>query len=502
MRRALRLTKQPFSTRSGHFAFSIFHLALLASALFAAMYLFTALPRVFYPYDLDFIEDSMLMQSLRFAQGRPVYIAPTADFVPHVYMPLYSWLGGLALRLAAPGFAPLRLLSLAATLGTAALLYYIAHRESGQHWLAFACAALYLGGYRISGFWYELARVDSLAVFLSLCGLALAIYHNGSTTRLLLAAATLALAFFAKQTALAYGFGLMPYLWLSHGKRAVLFAVVWVALIIAPLAWLNANTGGWFIYHTFRTAGGDEVQFSRAVHFATVELFGWMIPLSLIIAGTAAQAVRRNGWRGVAQDHPWLAGAATAALISGVGRASVGGNVNNLMPVFAVLCLAPALLWREANAARFTLPPWLIPLAIVGQLALGVYNPVRYIPTAQMRASGQQLIQRLAATDGNVLVMMHPYYAWLAGKTPSAQISNVWYIAHWQRQPLPADLVARIQTHYYSAIISDETLFETDPLIHDLIAANYPRAESLPASESPPTLTGVVVRPMLVYTSP
>ncbi len=98
--------------------------------------------------------------------------------------------------------------------------------------------------------------------------------------------------------------------------------------------------------------------------------------------------------------------------------------------------------------------------------------------------------------------MMHPYYAWLAGKAPSAQISNVWYIAHWQRQPLPADLVTRIQTHYYSAIISDETLFETDPLIHDLIARYYPHAESLPASESPPTLTGVVVRPMLVYASP
>ncbi len=287
--------------------------AVLASALFAAMYLFTALPRVFYPYDLDFIEDSMLMQSLRFAQGRPVYIAPTADFVPHVYMPLYSWLGGLAFRLAAPGFAPLRLLSLAATLGAAALLYYIAHRESGQHWLAFACAALYLGGYRISGFWYELARVDSLAVFLSLCGLALAIYNNGFTTRLLLAATTLALAFFAKQTALAYGFGLMPYLWLSHGKRAVLFVVVWVALIIAPLAWLNANTGGWFIYHTFRAAGGDEVQLGRAVHFAAVELFGWMIPLSLMIAGAAALAVRRNGWRGAAwAAHPWVATSTTS----------------------------------------------------------------------------------------------------------------------------------------------------------------------------------------------
>jgi hypothetical protein len=32
---------------------------VLIAVVFIAMFFFTALPRIFYPYDLDFIEDSM-----------------------------------------------------------------------------------------------------------------------------------------------------------------------------------------------------------------------------------------------------------------------------------------------------------------------------------------------------------------------------------------------------------------------------------------------------------
>src|SRR5262245_26431433 len=105
-------------------------LALAVALIFSGMYLLTALPRLAYAYDLDFVEDSMLLQSLRFARGLPVFVPPSADFVPHIYMPLYTWLGGLLFRLTGPGLAPLRLLSLAATLVTTCLIFYITRRES------------------------------------------------------------------------------------------------------------------------------------------------------------------------------------------------------------------------------------------------------------------------------------------------------------------------------------------------------------------------------------
>ena len=67
---------------------------------------------------------------------------------------------------------------------------------------------------------------------------------------------------------------------------------------------------------------------------------------------------------------------------------------------------------------------------------------------------------------GDVLVMMHPFYAYEAGKPPAAQIQALWH-ARWRgRDPLPADFVARIQNRDYSAIISDQSpYFETEPAL-------------------------------------
>jgi hypothetical protein len=195
------------------------------------------------------------------------------------------------------------------------------------------------------------------------------------------------------------------------------------------------------------------------------------------------------------------------------------------MAVYALLCLAPALLLKElakdeTRATNHTARPSSLALdaprrgllfrlashraeivasLIILQFALGVYNPFRFIPSAAMRQSGEALIARIAAIDGEVWVMQHPYYALLAGKQPSAQIAIVWHSRERGVLPLPDDLVRRIQTRYYAAIISDESLFEIDPPLAELIAANYVRSEELAATESPPTLTGMAVRPRVVY---
>ncbi len=500
-------TGDPLSTVVGR-------LSSIVALLFVSAYLLTALPRIFYPYDLDFIEDSMLMESIRFANGQPVFIPLNADFMPHVYMPLYSWLGGLLFRVFGVGYAPLRLLSFGATISTAAMIYFIAKKEGGQNWIAIACAGLYLGGYRLTGFWYELARVDSLYVALALGGLAAGFQCRADRslkTCQLLAAILLALAFFTKQTGLAFGIGMAIYLLIAVGRRAWVFIAAFAAFTLIPLFAFNSLTDGWFVYHTFTIASGDPLEFGRVARYVGLELFGAMAGLSLMALGAGALGFRRAGLR-IVREQPWFVGIGLAAVVSGVGRASVGGNLNNLMPVYALLCIAPALLIREffhregAKNAKFSLfsfalfaPSRLIlSLCVILQFALGAYNPLRYIPTAEMRASGDRLVERIKSVDGEVLVLMHPYYAWLGGKAPSAQMATIWYIYQWQGVPLPDDFVARIENQYYAAIISDESLFETEPAIRELIAAHY-RAEPLPADESPPTTTGWPVRPTVIY---
>jgi Dolichyl-phosphate-mannose-protein mannosyltransferase len=477
-------------------------------AVFGGMYFVTALPRVAYPYDLDFLEDSVLMQALRFSKGEPVYIAPNADFNPHVYMPLFFWIGGLLLKVGGPSLIGLRLISLVSTLAITGLLFWIGWRESGQWWLGVASAGLYLGGYRINGFWYEIARVDSLFVALLLGGLALAIYAGKSNWRLAGAGALFALAFFTKQTALVVGAGLAVYLLYTLGRRAWVFIGSMSALSLIPMVIFNVLTNGWFFYHVISVGAGEPVELGRLLSFATGDMLGVMVVLSLLAIVVSGLSLRQNGWRAV-RLQPWLVAMGLAVIISGLARMRVGGNLNNRMPAYALLCLTPALVWQSAGALAEAGWGWakvwkrwgevLVSGAILIQLALGAYNPLRYIPTAEMQASGDRLVARVAALDGPVLVMMHPFYALLAGKEPSTQIATLWYVRKRGTEPLPNDFVARIETGYYTAIISDESSFETEPDLVALIDQYYVRAEVLGEADAPATTTGVVVRPSVVY---
>lgn len=484
---------------------------MAGAGLAALAYFFTALPRIAYPYDLDFIENGMLMQSLRHAEGQPVFIAPSGEFAPNVYMPLYSWLGGLLFQLTGPGYAPLRTLSFAATIVTTGLIFYITYRESQKRWVALACAGLYLGGYRLSGFWYELIRVDSLYVMLVLTAFILAIYSGHKPRGVLAAASILALAFFTKQTAVVLAVMLLPHFsryglhlgryGLYVGRHAPLFAISFTVLAIGPYGLLNWLTEGWLYFHTFGIATSEKILVERILHYLFSEIFGVMGMLSTVMTGALVLAVRRTSLFGFLQAQPWFYGVAAGILVSGLGRAPEGGNLNNLMLVYALLCLAPSLLAREIWRERSSAPRWAeaaLTGAIVLQLALGAYNPLRYIPTPTMRAQGSELIAHLRAEPGPVLVLMHPYYAVLAGKEPATQIIHLWYFYQFRGLELPEDLASRIRNRYYAAIYSDESLFETEPAFAKFFRAYYPNTEPVPESAAPLTLSGWPTQPTLI----
>jgi len=125
--------------------------------------------------------------------------------------------------------------------------------------------------------------------------------------------------------------------------------------------------------------------------------------------------------------------------------------------------------------------------------------PLGLIPTTSMKQEGDRLIQHIARLPGPVLVLMHPYYAWLAGKEPGVDIQMLWHARLRGQEPLPEDFVNRIRNHYYSAIVSDESTFETQSDLYKLLVTYYVQTEILDPNERPPTLSGVVVRPKTIY---
>lgn len=478
----------------------------------AVAYLAIAVQRVTYPFDLDLVEGGMMMQALRFASRQPVYIAPNADFVPQVYMPLYTWLAGLALRLTGPSYFPLRLMSLVATFATSALIYLACRHESGSRWLALTCAGVYLAGYRIVGGWFDLARVDSLYVALAMAGVATAVYCHRSSQGLAGAALLLSLAFLTKQQGLAVASLTGLYLALLMRWRAWLYGAVFGVTSLVAVAALQVASEGWFVTYTLGIAFASPLESSRLVRAVVLEIGGDMAVLMLMLVILWVVSLRRYRHR-VLVEQPWLLLITASVLAAIAGRWSVGGARNQLMQAYAFLCLTPALLAREVTT-RGRLPRRATSLLAAALLVQGLLTvaaplarwtghepPQRYLPSAAMRTAGDRFLSRLASQEGDVLVMMHPFYAVLAGKAPHVHIQTLWH-ARWRgREPLPADLVSRIRTRSYAAIVSDDSeWFETDPELVSLIEAHYAPSQRLSDSDAPPTLSGIVVRPRRIFT--
>ncbi len=474
----------------------------ITAVTFTIAYLFVALTRVTYPFDLDFIENAMLLQAWRTGAGLPVYLPPNGEFVPQVYMPLYTWLGSLLLRLTGPVFWPLRLLSLLSTLGTAVLLYLIGRQLQPNRAIALAGAALFLAGYKLTGGWYDLARVDALFVFLVVAGMGTAVYYHHTNRGLALAGLLMGLVLLTKQNGLFLTAVVGVWLLWAARWRVWLFGTVFLLVTAIPLLLLEWCSGGWFSYYVVDIAYASPVEISRIWPVVRREVLGGMGFLVLMAGSTAVIYLSKRQWRKLI-DPPWLLFIGAALFVSVSGRSSVGGNLNNLIIGFALLCLAPALLAGALRPGKWVNP--LLTAVILAQFVLLLlppwpYAPQQFRPTAVMRQQGKQLVQFLAETEGEVWVMLHPAYALPAGKEAGVHVQTLWHARQRGAQPLPPDLVARIQNQEYAVIISDESpYFETETALVELLERYY-RAEPLPPEMSPPTLSGIRVRPLLIYT--
>ena len=479
-------------------------LAWIVAICYGGFYLYGAFKRITYPYDLDFIEDNMLMQAIQVSLGKPVYIPPNADFVPQVYMPLYTLLGGWIFKVIAPSYLPIRLFSFSATILTAIMIFSISRRISGDIGIAFCTATLFLAGYRTTGAWYDLARVDALYVMLTLAGATLLAHGKESRFRLPFAGIILALAFLTKQNGLFFALVVAGYLSFTIRWQVLAFAIPFALVSVLPALYLDRVSGGWFSTYAFKIAYLSPLDFHRVAAILKDDLFGSMIGLTIPFFTAAISLV----WRARGKStliEPWNWFIVAALFISIAGRASVGGNRNNLMPAYTFLCIAPALVARETRLWR---DGWQLParsglfVLIIVQFVLTSLIPkysFGFIPTSSMKSAGDRLIQHIASVQGPVLVLMHPYYALLAGKEPAVDIQMLWHARLRGEEPLPEDFAARIRDHYYFEIISDESFFETQPDLYKLITTYYTHSETLTPDEAPPTITGVVVRPKVIY---
>jgi Dolichyl-phosphate-mannose-protein mannosyltransferase len=400
-------------------------------------YVSIALARLGYPGHLEILEDNSLIEVHRILAGQQLYPAPSASFVPDGYPPLYFAVSAGVASVLGQSYLPLRLVSLVASLVCFAIVGRLVHGETRSRAAGMAAAGLLAATYFATGTWFDVARVDSLFLALSVAGLYAA--RRAYRTRGAVAAGLLlGAAFCTKQAALAEGVAVLGALAAGPRRRlAAAAAAAWAAVVGGSTLALGLASHGWYVYYVFEQMSQHALSPGNASQFWMSEL---LPTLGIAICASVLGARR--------MPLVLLAGCAALAVEAFAARAQTGSNLNDLLPVYMVVAVLaglatggrPAPPARGAGRlARFTRPAWLsrltrwrrgagrrwIPAVVsglvvaqIGVLA-GGFRLSQALPPNADRIAGQRLVAAARALGGTVAIPAAPGTAVTAGLPPT-----------------------------------------------------------------------------------
>ncbi len=477
-------------------------LLLVGAACFLLVYLIIAVARLAYPFELEWMEGGSVLQVQRILQGQSLYVAPSLNFIPFIYTPLYFYVSALVAQVTGDGFFPLRLVSFLSSLGCFAFIFMMVRRRTAS--LSAACLAtgLFAATFRISGAWFDIARVDSLFLCLLLAGL----YTFDSTRvpiRTLVSPALLFLAFFTKQTALIIAAGLCVAVLLTRkGPERYGFLLSFLLLMAGSFVIMNALTAGWYKYYVFDLPAQHHMVKSVVVSFwikdiaqhLAIALCVGVVPFVKIGTATDARPGR------LVQDLIILG---SLFLASYLVRIEAGGYDNVLMPAYAGMAIYFGIGWAAALKAVGSdgnVKSILI-LAVALQFVSLVYWPRQQIPSAQDREQGRKLEQVISSLKGEVYLSDHPWYTEKLHKPSQAQTQAVLDIllasgsGPW-KQALAREMAAAVAARRYEAFIVDSQEFALRTPAFD---AAYELAESNLCGNAFHPVTGCDRKPTCLY---
>jgi hypothetical protein len=279
------------------------------------------------------------------------------------YPPVFISLVALGQRAFGPSLAWPRALALVGALAVVAVLFAIARRILGRPALAAALALLLLLPW-FSTTWAALARVDTLAIALSLAALGVALRHGperAAWPALLLAW----LAFFTKQNALLAPAAVLIDLLLARDRRFPRALAAYGVPVVALFAALVAATGGaaWrhLVPYTAAAAYEPERMAGAYLQFAVIAS-----PLLVTIAAALALAPRAFLARGEGRVLLLYFGLNLGALST---IAKAGAAQNYFLEPWAATILLATFALRSLGEARPRLREWSVAALLAAAVA-------------------------------------------------------------------------------------------------------------------------------------
>jgi hypothetical protein len=431
-----------------------------------------------------------------------LYGPPSLRWTPFVYTPLYYYVcAALSLPFGA-SLAVDRFVSIAAFGATLVLLYAFARQQTQRRSTGVIAASLYAATYFYTEGWYDLARMDSLALALLTWGIWLA----ATTTTLRGAAAcglVLFAAYFTKQTMLPVALPAVLYVALCDLRRGMVVAAVLGSAVVGSNVIFDAVTDGWYSFYVW------EVPRDHVVRWELVAVLWRDNAGRLTIAVLWALAACALGWRESGSRRTWVlfAGTVAAGMVVGItGLAHDGGGINAMMPMFAAVGVVAAVVVDRLGRRRW----WLGALgwaSLVGQLVWLVRDPRPLVPDALDHEVGHRLVAKLRA---------EPAPLWAPGyRVLATQAGHDEIVAHTMalcdifkmsvddpKRPLLDALQRSLAEHHWSTVVVGEDLHFLTPRTKKSLERHYDLAVDVfwPGFERaflPPT--GYRAHPRKVY---
>jgi len=436
-------------------------IVVILSIYYIAIFLYISLSRINYPFELEMMEGGMLENVIRLTEGKAIYTEPTIDYIPFIYPPLYFHLSEISVKIFGASFFSLRLISLISTLISIYIIFAFVRKETGNWIYALASAGIFLAVFQITGFWFDLARVDSLFLMFLLAMVYFLRFHENNIG-LFFAAILGILAFLTKQTLMIVILPIFLFLIINFKVRSLFFILTFLIGIIISTLWINYNTNGWYMFWMYELPASQEWNFKYLLSFWSYDIFKHTSIMFLFSLLWFIYLLKEKNKKTITFYVALMLGIISAAWMQ---RLHLGGFVNANIPFYAIfsmffligLSFIQQKIGIQIETKNKILVIFLI--LIISQLLALNYNPFKAIPTEEDLIAGRKIIEKIKKIEGEIFIPNHNYLLRFAGKKTYAHwvgfLDLMTSKSEW-KQRLEEDLEQKLSSAFFKAIIVND----------------------------------------------
>ena len=446
----------------------------LFAAYFIIVFLVLAFVRIPALIEYDWIEGVHMQQVHRILEGLPLYPPPSVSYTPVIYAPLYSHVSAAVSLFAGESYQSLRLVSLVSTLGILVLIGMLVRKMGGSIQAAWVAAGLYAGMYKVVGFYFDAARLDSLFIFFTMAAVyGMRSVSDRSWPASICTALAATCAVLTKQTALLPVLAVCLWGFIVPGRRTRITALLCLGFISVSQLSALIMTDGWFFYYVYKVPSAHPILMENVNYFIRKELFQ-RLWLGFVLSSPVVFILFRkdDGKREAFFFLVFFLAMVAAGLAP---RFKVGGYVNNLMPVAAALAVGCGLLLGHAHYMKRSVAALVVLVLLFWGYQM-TYRTAKALPSPEVLEQTRIELRLFQRIEAPVFAPCHAYLPVLAGKNGSAfwgAIFDVWLTPGVQSRQLREAFSRALEERQFKTIVLKDRFFKQEAFPYGLLKEHY-----------------------------